>query len=305
MPDDRESYSTTIRNMGLLFGGALALWLAFSRGRVADRQARIAQQNLLNDRFQKGMEKLGSGDISVRLGGIYELQRLAEEQPEQYHVSIMRRFCAFLRNPISDGSGREEVHEVGEPPHEAPRIREDVQAVLEAIGSRCEEQIDIEGKARFQFKMRDSDMRNAELSGANLTSAPWSDLRGISKMEVIEFGNNVDFSGVKLCSAKLDLADMPNVNFEGACLCGAWLGHTNLTGANLAGANLHEALTFGPILTGARFSYEGMLPAKGIRQSDLDSCYADPMNPPDLSRVRDVETNKLLRWSGKPIDSAA
>ena len=45
---------------------------------------------------------LGSEVLSVRLGGIYALQRLAEEEPKQYHVQIMRLFCAFVRNPTKD-----------------------------------------------------------------------------------------------------------------------------------------------------------------------------------------------------------
>ena len=44
---------------------------------------------------------LGSEVLSVRLGGIYALQRLAEEWPDQYHIQIMRLFCAFVRLPTS------------------------------------------------------------------------------------------------------------------------------------------------------------------------------------------------------------
>ena len=43
---------------------------------------------------------LGNDVLSVRLMGgirIIALQRLAEEHPEQYHVQIMRLFCALAR----------------------------------------------------------------------------------------------------------------------------------------------------------------------------------------------------------------
>ena len=85
-----ESWSTIIRNFGLVIAAGIALWFAKKRIAVSDRQAETAQRGLLNERYQKGAEMLGSKVLSVRLGGIYALHRLAEDEPEQYHVQIMR-----------------------------------------------------------------------------------------------------------------------------------------------------------------------------------------------------------------------
>ena len=49
-----ESGSTTIRNIGLLVGGVVAIALAVWRSRVAGRQAATAERGLLNERYQKG-----------------------------------------------------------------------------------------------------------------------------------------------------------------------------------------------------------------------------------------------------------
>jgi hypothetical protein len=98
----RESGSTTARNLGLLAGGLIAIWVAIWRGVVADRQATASQEqataslnqvevsrlSLLNERYQRGAEMLGSTALYVRLGGVYALQRLAQENPEQYHGQI-------------------------------------------------------------------------------------------------------------------------------------------------------------------------------------------------------------------------
>ena len=116
VPPNRESPSTTIRNVGLVIGGIIAMVLALWRGYVADRQSKATQtlaetshrqvetseRGLLNERYQKGAEMLGSEFLIVRLGGIYALQRLAKEHAEQYHVQIMRLFCAFVRHPTED-----------------------------------------------------------------------------------------------------------------------------------------------------------------------------------------------------------
>ena len=97
-----ESNSTTIRNVGFLIAGVLALVFAVWRGVLLQRQAETSkrqsetsEQGLLNERYQKGAEMLGSEVLAVRLGGIYALQRLAEEHPEQYHIQVLRLLCAF------------------------------------------------------------------------------------------------------------------------------------------------------------------------------------------------------------------
>ena len=45
---------------------------------------------------------LGSESLSVRLAGIYSLEWLAKEDPEQYHIQIMQSFCSFATNPAGD-----------------------------------------------------------------------------------------------------------------------------------------------------------------------------------------------------------
>ena len=46
---------------------------------------------------------LGNDVLSVRLGGIYALEHLAREHPDQYHLQIVKLLCAFVRNPPREG----------------------------------------------------------------------------------------------------------------------------------------------------------------------------------------------------------
>ena len=69
-----ESSSATIRNLALVVSVVVALPLAIWRSMVAARQAETAYRGLLNERYQKGSEMLGSNVLSVRLGGIYALR---------------------------------------------------------------------------------------------------------------------------------------------------------------------------------------------------------------------------------------
>ena len=131
-----ESGSSTIRNVGLLIGAAIAMVLAVWRSRVAGRQAATAERGLLNDRFQKGAEMLGSDVLAVRIGGIYGLTHLAREHPQQYHVQVMRLFCSFARDTSPSGI-----------------LNEDAKAVMDAIGARRERHLRLERDAEYWLNL--------------------------------------------------------------------------------------------------------------------------------------------------------
>ena len=187
-------------------------------------QANIAQQSFLNERYQRGAEMLGSDVLAVRLGGIYALRHLAEEYPEQYHVQVMLLFCAFVRNPV-EHNGITKLDWIDtEPPHGVPPpLREDVQAIMDAIGARRKEYLTIESKARFRLNLRGSDLRGVRLIGANLSCAPWEDLTGLTTAEQFTLPLHTDLSNAQLCSAQLGLAEMQKADLTSACLCDAWL----------------------------------------------------------------------------------
>ena len=274
----RDSPSTTVRNVGLVIGGIVAILLAVWRSRVAERQAATSQQGLLNERYQKGAEMLGSNVLSVRLGGIYALERLATENPEQYHVQIIKLFCAYVRHPVKgEGSQSKIDGEEEEPRHDTPRLREDVEAVMEAVGVRSKVAVGLERSHGFRIRFSSADLRDARLMGADLSCAMLTD---------------ADLSGTRLDDANLS---------------GAWLDGANLSGARLGGANLSGADLWSTNLSGAFLvpgsddeeDETGWKPAKGLTQESLNSACAD--KPPQLlDRVIDSATGKTLEWSGGP-----
>ena len=273
---DDESLSATIRNLGLVIGGVIAGVLAMWRSKVAERQAATAQEGLRNERYQTGAKMLGSPVLSERLGGIYGLQRLAHEHPEQYHVQIMQMFCAFARCPP------EPFPEV--PPRPG---REDVRDVLRAISGRSEAGLDCEKAAnRFRLNLDNADfyglrLYEAKLFGASLRDADFSyaELPG------------ADMSGAHMDRAHLYDADFTEANLSGVKFPDAMLNRAKLGGANLEGACLKDAG-----LSRADLSGCGQNPAVGLTQSQLDKAYANENQPPNLDGVIDPETGEPLVW---------
>ena len=315
------SNGETVRNLGLLIGGVLAFVFALWRGWVAERQAATAQRQaeiaqqqaataergLLNERYQRGAEMLGRDVLAVRLGGIYALQRLAAEHPEEYHVQIMKLFCAFVRHPT-----RSEKSETRLSPKITHSPRQDVNEVMRAIGTRNDVQLAIERQIQHSLDLHGADLRNQmlydlDLSGSALTGANLSDT----------FLSKTNLSGANLFHADLSGAQIGGANFAGAIMAGVNLSHlkncygtnfinahmqgVNLTDANLSGAIVNGAMFHGANIAGAKFFDESGMMVEGLTLRQIVFAKAIPDNkPPCLDGIEDAETGELIYWADRP-----
>ncbi|MCY3802595.1 MAG: pentapeptide repeat-containing protein [Chloroflexi bacterium] len=313
--------------MGLVIAAVIALPLAIWRSRVAQLQAETARRELSNRLYQQGTEMLASEDLSVRLDGIYNLERLAKDEPEQYHVQVMSRFCVFVRHPAKD-----EVRRTESGADEESSLREDVQAVMIAISTCHAKQIKLENNVKFRLELsratlprvvlQEAILSNARLGGADLSGARLSSA-DLSETWLVD----ANLSGALLGGANLSSAILLDANLFDASLIqgnlsGALLNGANLSGARFQGASLSGASLTGADLSGADFSAESYLHvefsdlpgvrsvdkdemlAKGLTQAQLDKSRADPDNPPELDGVLDAVTGKQLVWRGRPLDEA-
>ena len=218
------SNSETLRNVGLMIGGVLAFVFALWRGWVAERQAGTAQQSLLNERYQKGAEMLGSDVLSVRLGGIYALERLATEHPQQYHVRIMKLLCAFARRPTRDEDYEIRVAERNANPRKLSSSREDVQAAIDAIGSRDETRVEIEKSQGFELSLIEADLSHTRIKGANLSGAK------------LHYAN--------LSNTEIATVDLSQAHLQGTVMKKATLNNVDFTDARAQGVDLSGAMVF-------------------------------------------------------------
>ena len=270
----------------LLAIATIGLPIAIWRGYALHKQSSTAQSELLNERYQKGVEMLGSEDLSVRLGGIYALENLAENEPDTYHIQIISVLSAFVRNwPTKGGLDSERSSSTSK--HEKRGPPEDVCAILDMIGRRSSRQHAVESEKK----------RAVDLTGAYLHN--WAcHIPGHVAFLALDF-SNVDFSDADLSEAFVLQANLADSNFRNADLSKAWLqradfsradfidadlSDTLLGWANLAGASFKDAKLFGTNLTGA----------KGLTQEQLNSAEIDPQRPPMLADAVDPITGQPL-----------
>ena len=292
-----ESNSTTIRNLGFLIAGVLALVFAVWRGVLAQRQADTAQrqsetsqQGLLNERYQKGAEMLGSEVLPARLGGIYALQQLAEDYPQKYHLRITRLLCGFVRLSASGPRIESGPGASVEKDREPKTLRADIQDAMQAIVARSPAGIALEAKRGMKLYLNDSYLSNLQLLDAYLAYARLT---------------NANLSRAVLTGANLSFARFRIANLSGARLRGANLSEADFWGANLCGTVLRNANISGADFCGVRArSSAYRTPAHGLTQIQLDEARADTDNPPYLEGVLDAETGEQLVWRGKPVDDA-
>ena len=302
-----ESNSSTFRNFGLIFLSVVAIYLTMRRIKVAEREALTSRRNLqaarealdLNYRtlsytehrdseerrhnqYASASERLSSESMSARLGAIYELQNLTEQDLSLFHVRTMRMLCAFVRFPPHESDD-------GVLPCDDPcsrRLRPDVQAAMEVIGSRTDQHIKIESNARYvpdlrqahlvRLELRDSnlsgiDMRGSRFWGANLMGAdlskcelqytdfcsPWV-VRGDDFAEITDR----EGSFIERTSAIFDSQTrLIGTNLSDTRMLSAKLSGSNLQGANLSSANLPDANLTSAFLMGADLSHSQLLDA--------------------------------------------
>lgn len=345
----KESGSATIRNLGLtilaIIALPLAIWrsiVAYRQADAAHRQADIAQQSLLNQQYQRGAEMLESDFLSVRLGGINVLRRLANQHPEEYHLDVMSLFCSFARDPnrskghgirqkSDQNQGQEAEGKVDE--HVSPtRLREDVQAIMEAIGNRNQKQRSVEIYHRFSMHLEDADLRGLKLRNVELSAVSCdsnevdgceihldrANISGAVFNRVVLSGQSVSMEYVDMSGAEIIDGNMSGAFLNNAILSNAKLIRTRIIGTklddavlegtkfrdvDLTGASLNRAILqnvrcySGVNLSNAQLS-EAKLSCADLRGADVQGAYFPDAKFPStiFSRGGDMKIKNLEQW---------
>jgi uncharacterized protein YjbI with pentapeptide repeats len=247
-----------------IFGGSI-LFLNFSQG----------ENRLITERFTRSIEQLGNKEETIRIGGIYALERIANDSPRD-GWTIMEVLSSFVR-------GKQNIK--GTDPTKLGAIRTDAQAALTAIARR---KIDLENEQQYldlsftnlreanlvgaqldRVKLNNAslikaDLRQANLNLANLSHTNLNDANltqaQLDRANLIQTNlSQANFSAANLNEANLNKADLGDAILDGTNLKNASLGNTNLSGAILIGANLQGATLSKANLTKADLSGADLL----------------------------------------------
>lgn len=242
----------------ILAAGGLLLGLG-----IVWRRFELSRELRSHERFAAAVEQLASerGDGSprteTRLGGIYALERLANETDREYWP-VLEVLTAYVRE---NAAWKRSQRVSG--PTASPRPAADIQAVMAVIGRRRPHP---GGAERRLLDLRETDLRGANLSGIRLEGVT---LQGAHLEQADATRASLGKSNLReadLTSATLTEADLEGASLARAMLPGARLNGADLRGADLSGANLQGADLWEANLRGCN------LKDADLRGADLTQC---------------------------------
>ncbi len=227
-----------VRASAEVLGGAfflVTLLVGWQQLQGTQEQLEVARQGQLTERFTRAIDQLGSPEVTVRVGGIYALERIARDSERDRQV-VLEVLASFLRqsSPVTGSlDDRDWQSERGASP------AADVEAAAKVIGRRERGEEPVSGRPCDALGGLRSpcllDLRNVDFSSIDLSSMDFSqmDLRG----SAFNY-SNVAFTSLR--QADLGFTDLRGANLRLADLTGASLLLSRLEGANMP---LVEGLT--------------------------------------------------------------
>jgi uncharacterized protein YjbI with pentapeptide repeats len=196
-PTDRAGLRIEAIKYGLGFfaaaGAAAALLLGVRKQRLSERSHQLelrkqthvetdAVERRVTELYTKAVEQLGSADAAVRLGGLYALERVAQNNPDQ-RQTVVNVLCAYLRMPYAlPVAGVAAEATGGRDPRQELEVRLTAQKVVsshlvptDATGDRQTFWPDIDlnlaGATLIDWRFAGRLVRNAQFKGATFSGA--------------------------------------------------------------------------------------------------------------------------------------
>lgn len=207
VPDDWVTFVSASRGTLATFLGAVAvaitIYFTYQNFKIAQDNVRLTEEKLVTDTFSKAVEQLGSADMSVRLGGIHSLARIAKSSQPDYFPT-MQVLTGFVRNKYRSPA-EEHVHRSSTRPGSS-KCPVEVQAVVSIVGERYWPNPD-----GYWLDLSYIDVHDGWV--------PRADFRDVFFWEVRLTGWN--FQGARLCGADFKRAVLDGCDFTDADLSGA------------------------------------------------------------------------------------
>jgi uncharacterized protein YjbI with pentapeptide repeats len=253
----------------------------------AQEELRLTRQGQMTERFTQAIEQLGSEKLELKLGGIYSLERTAQEE-KNYHWPVMEVLTSYVRRHAARNLKKEFDFNLGKENLDKELWENDatpapdIQAILDVIGRRSEDyRTDKEGEYGT-IELIDTDLRGANLQEANLQEA---NLKGANLQEANL--QEANLKGALLPVALLEEANLQGANLQEAILQGANFHRANLHKANLQGAILHRA----DLQEAGGITEDQIQWTLGSNETELP----EDLNPPELWSKSLEEQERIVR----------
>jgi hypothetical protein len=211
----------------LLAIGAVTAWrqLRIGQGqlelnqRSVEDQARLGKERQATEQFSRAVEQIGSTSLDVRIGGLYTLGRLLNDETIDVD-EVSEILAAYLRNHAywPEEESRKPMDEASLLPYSLLHQRSpDVQVAITVLGRR-------KRHANFPYT---SLLTEVNLRGAVFADGDYQDISFIrANLQYCSF-QRANFNG-----SRLGIADLRKSYFEDAKFLKANFQRCNLTGAN-------------------------------------------------------------------------
>jgi Pentapeptide repeats (8 copies) len=274
--DLRTTALQAIAGLAVLAGAVLAFQQLTEDRQQATDTRELTLQGQASERFTRAIDQLGSDRREVQLGGIYGLEQIAQQAPDN-RLAVTEVLVAYLHRRVPRPA---KPLPLSESAVEDLRTRApDAQAALTVLGRRQTAQgdppLDLRALDLRHADLDRADLRDANLRGVDLRFADiqGANLQGVELRDANLVTADLRFSDLfdaDLRFVDLRLANLLRTNLRDADLLGADLLSADLLGANLQGANLRDANLRRADLQGANLLGANLLGA------DLRDVTADP-----------------------------
>lgn len=274
IPEQVDAYRRTIVQISGGIVVAIGLYLTW-------RRILVTEEGQITDRFTAAIKQLGDSDTVVQLGGVYALERIAEDSPRSDdHSTVMETLAAFIRENAQVKSSRKCQERI-----EFDRVRGVVEAACRVLGRRTRK------SGEPQIDLSNTDLSDVAFdTGAYFARASFRN----AILHQVQLKNahldNADFGEADLSKAYLWGADLRSAKAENASFQEAILGKARLDRAKLGFSDFNRCNFTDSVLEGADFSYATLKDAKDLTTKQL--CTAMSLEGAELAPDIEDEVSK-------------
>lgn len=237
LEDDTRKTIAQIVGGALLLAGLFLTFRTYQLGtdnyRLGLEQQKITSRGQITERFNKAVEHLGNQDLAIRLGGLYALEQILKDSPEE-HQTIIEVLSAYIREKskrkVVNQQENAQSNTAKLTPEQIELTTTDVQTALTILGrrprgvDRKEDRINFENVNLTYANLAQGNFANANLRGVNLSYAALTET----------IFNSADLTGANLTNATLTEADLSNATLDWTVFRNAKLFNINLNNAHFS-----------------------------------------------------------------------